>query len=258
MKSDSHTLVAIDAAVVAAVSIAICIASHNLVFMTVFVPAVILLRMLLLWSISKKQNVNIKAEMVFLAICTLLGGFNDWNTVVNKGVYVYTVPHFFTFSSIPLWMLLFWGMILRFFARFARWSALGPPDKASNIVHIGNSQIDSAAVKVIVELLIVLLTRMAIYKLYMHPVFSWLPFLAGLALALYLFKPLAHDYKLLIAFLVIGPFIEALYIQVGDLHYYHLGWFAGVPLWIIVWWMLIIMIWKDLALRIESTLRKIL
>ena len=255
MKPDSNRLMALDGACIVVVSAAICLASRHLVFMSVFVPLVLVVRIVALAVLAEREGVNMKAEIAFFLICTGLGAFNDWNSVCNKKIYDYSVPHFFEFSSIPLWMLLFWGMILRFFARLARWERLGPDDAPSNLVGVGRFRAHSAALKILAELCLIASTRWMIYRFYMDPVLSWLPFLAGLCLFALLFHPSRHDYKLLVLFLLLGPVVEILYIQAGDLHFYHLGWFGGVPLWIVLWWALIILIWKDLAFRIESALR---
>ncbi len=254
MRPDSNRLMAVDAACIVVVSAAICLASRQLVFMSVFVPLVILARFFCLSLPAGNREVSIRAELVFFAVCTGLGAFNDWNSVCNKQIYDYTVPHFFDFSTVPLWMLLFWGMILRFFARLARWERLGPDRELSNRVGFGGFQINHPAAKILAELLLVMTTRWFIYRFYMHSVFSWLPFLVAVLLFLLLFRPGRHDYRLLFIFLLVGPLVEFLYIQVGGLHFYHLGWVGGVPLWIILWWALIILIWKDLAFRIEQRL----
>jgi len=253
LKPDSNLLVGIDAAVIALVSAAICLASHRLVLMTVLVPALILARMAVLARVAAREGVRLKGEALFLLLCTVLGGFNDWNSVCNKKIYDYTVPHFFAFSTIPVWMLLYWGMILRFVARLARWQALGPPERVSD--RVAPLGVESAPLKVAAELLLVLLTRQAIYRFYGDPVLSWLPFLLGLGAYALLFRPDRHDAKLLLIFLAGGPLIEILYIQAGSLHAYRLGWLGGVPLWIALWWLLIVLIWKDLAFRVERALR---
>lgn len=256
MKPDSNRLMAIDAGVTALVSAAISVAGHQLVFMTIFVPVVILARFLLVFGLAGREGVNRKAELVFFLLCTALGAFNDWNSVCNRKIYDYCVPHFFSFSTIPLWMLLFWGMILRFFARLARWEGLRPDEKPCNRVGLGRLGTNHPAARVIAELCLLMATRWFIYRFYLDPVLSWLPFLAGLLLFALFFRPGRHDAKLVALFLVIGPLIEVLYIRVGRLHVYHLGWFCGVPLWIVLWWALSILIWKDLAFRIERFLRE--
>ena len=251
MRADSIRLVALDAAVVALVSAGICLASDQLLFMTILVPAVILARFLVLAALARPEAVSLKAELVFFLVCTCLGAFNDWNSVCNHRIYDYTVPHYLDLSTIPLWMLLFWGMILRFIARLARWEALSPPAAPSDRVGLGGLAVDSGLVKVATQLVLVLVTRQAIYRFFGDPILSWLPFAGALLLYLLLCRVDRHDLALLAIFLVGGPLIEVLYIQVGGLHAYKLGWFGGVPLWIVLWWLVIVLIWKDLAIRIE-------
>jgi len=255
VRPDPGRLVAVDAAAIAVVSVAICLSSKALLLMTVLVPAVIVLRTALVLLLARGEGPGPGAELALLAVCTLLGGFNDWNSVCNHGIYDYTVPHYVAWSEIPVWILLFWGLILRFIARLARWDALGAPERISNRVGIGQLGIDNPLLKVIAELVLVLATRQTIYRLYLDPIWSWAPLAAALVVFLVFFRPTAHDFKLLGLFLLGGPLIEVLYIQVGDLHRYHLGWLGGVPLWIALWWLVIVLIWKDVAFRIERALR---
>ena len=257
MRPDSDLLVGIDAAVIASVSAAICLAADHPVFMTLFVPCAILCRMLALAMVAEKEGVSMASEILFLGICTAIGAYNDWNSVCNKRVYLYCVPHCVESNSIPVWMLVYWGMILRFIARLARWRALAPDRDVSKMVGIDGLRVESPVAKVIAELSIVAATRQAIYRYYLDPVLSWLPFLLGLLLFLLLFRPSRHDLKLLGLSLVGGPAVEMLYIRVGHLHRYHLGWVWGVPVWIVFWWLLAVLIWKDLASRIETGLLRV-
>lgn len=252
---DPGGLVALDAAVIGAVSVAICAASHRWLLMTILVPSLLVARFGLLAVLARRFSVNLKAEGILFLVCTVLGAFNDWNSVVNHRIYDYTVPHAVSFSTIPVWMLLFWGMILRFIARLARWDALGPPARVEDRIGPGRHSVERAWLRVAAMLVLVLATRQSIYRLYLHPVGSWLPFLLALLVYLLLFRPSRHDFKLLGIFLLGGPAIEVLYIQVGGLHRYYLGWLGGVPLWIALWWLVIVLIWKDLAFRLEQRLR---
>lgn len=256
MKPDSNKLFLTDLAVIILISIAISIASSKLIFMTYFVFSVIALRMLAVAMLAKKENIKLSAEIIFFVVCILLGAFNDWNSVCHKKIYNYTVPTDLSFSTIPLWMLVYWGMILRFIARFARWEKLNPPQEISNTVKFGKKTFSSSYLKVILQLLLVFATRQTIYVFYLHPFLSWLPFLLALIIYFFLFLPDSHDLKMLLIFLVGGPLIEIIYIKIGGLHYYYLGWIAGVPLWIALWWLIIILIWKDFAFRVERFLIK--
>jgi hypothetical protein len=254
MKQDSSRLTAVDAGAIAVISVAICLAAHRLLLMTVLVPVVLALRWAAIWFLRRREGVNIRAEFIFFLLCIGLGAFNDWNSVCNRKIYEYTVPHYFGFSTIPIWMLLFWGMILRFVARLARWQALKPGTGISNAFGPGRFSVDSKTLKVAAALVLVFGTRQAIYRFYLDPILSWLPFFIALAILLILFRPNRHDGKLIGLFLIGGPLIEVLYIKAGGLHRYHLGWIGGVPLWIVLWWLVIVVIWKDLAYRIERGL----
>ncbi|RLB52449.1 MAG: hypothetical protein DRI90_22095 [Deltaproteobacteria bacterium] len=93
-------------------------------------------------------------------------------------------------------------------------------------------------------------TRQTIYRLSADPWWSWLPFTVAIVAWLLLFRPSGHDAKLLALFAVGGPGIEILYIQVGALHQYALGWLGGVPLWIALWWLLAVLVGQDLSARL--------
>jgi|GEM_PF-1740383 len=242
----------LDAAVIIVVSVAICFASQYLVFMSIWVPALVLLRCVIFGRLSEeKRPHSIRIELLFLFVCTILGGFNDWNSVVHHRIYDYRAPVFFQkWSSIPIWMLLYWGMILRFLVSLFRWHRLTPPKKAKNDLWIGRMHFQHPWLRVLVLLMMVLATRQCIYRFYTDPWLSWLPFAMGLLVYMILFRPARYEWGLWGLFLLGGPGIEILYIQVGGLHYYHLGWIGGVPLWIGLWWLLVVPIWNDLSGRI--------
>ena len=253
MRPDSNRLMAVDAAVIVIASVAICLFSRQLLLMTILIPALFLARCTLVAALAKRKGINLKAEFLFLLICTVLGAFNDWNSVCRQGIYRYTVPHYFEFSTIPIWMLLFWGLILRFIARLARWEALGPPAGANNRV----AALESRPLKIAFELLLLLATRLTIFRFWDHPLWSWLPFLLALVVFIALCANTKHDLKLLVIFMVGGPLIEIAYIGLGGLHQYDLGWIGGVPLWIALWWLLAVLVWKDLAIRIQHICSKV-
>lgn len=242
----------LDASVIGVVSLLICLFSQRLLLMTVAVPLVLVARLLIFGRIPlAERGWTLGREALLFLGCTLLGGFNDWNSVVNHRIYDYTVPHYFPgFSTIPIWMLLFWGMILRFLISLFRYRRLDPPTAVRDEVHFGARVIRNGWLRLALLLSFVAVTRQFIYRFYLDPVLSWLPFVACLGLYVVLFRPTRYDWKLLALFLVGGPAIEILYIQVGGLHAYHLGWLGGVPLWIASWWLLVIPIWNDLSGRV--------
>jgi hypothetical protein len=244
---------AIDLAAVAAVGAGICVASDQLIFMTTLVPVVVGLRFFA-WArlpVAERGGIAIRGELLFFTVCLALGAGNDWNTVVRHGVYDYDVPHFFpAVSSIPLWMLPYWGLILRFMTTLCSWSRLGLTAWPSDEVTLGRRLVSSYRIKVAVELFLVVATRQVLYRYHLDPVLSWLPFALALFVYVGLFGLSRHERRLAIIAAVAGPVVEIAFIRLGGLHHYHLGWFGGVPLWIVLWWVLAVLIWNDLSPRL--------
>lgn len=235
----------IDAVAVVAVSLLICTVSDRLALMTIAVPAIIAVRLLLWWSLR---------ELPFFALCTVLGGANDWLSVMHYDIYDYTVPHYFAASDIPVWMLLFWGMVLRFLATLFEWRS-SSPGESRDAIHIRSRPWHNATAKIAIELALVIATRQMIYRWYGDPVLSWLPLAVALIVYAVLFRPDRRE-RILIAVMVVGgPLVEVLYIQLGGLHRYDLGWLSGVPVWIALWWVLAALVWKDISGRILARLR---
>lgn len=254
--SASDRAFAIDLAAVAAVGVAICAASDASLFMTVFVCAVLLLRLSAwAWLPTAERGMSMKAELCFFVLCVVIGAANDWNSVVRHRIYDYDVPHFAApAAGIPVWMLLYWGLILRFVATLCRWPRLGPPARARDEVHLDAAVQSSPWLKVAVEVALVLATRQLLYRYYLDPLWSWLPFAVALLAYGFLFRPSRHERLLAALAAVVGPAVEVAFIRAGHLHHYHLGWLGGVPLWIVLWWILAVLIWNDLSVRLLGAL----
>lgn len=247
---------AVDAVAVGAVSAAICAAGDRPWFMTGLVPAVLVLRCAARFRLNRAGWRERRGEIAFLALCAVLGGFNDWNSVVRHRIYDYDVPALFPhWTTVPEWMLLYWGMVLRFFATLALWSRLDPPAHPEGSVYLGAHVLHSSRLRVAILLGSVLVTRQFIYRNYLDPLLSWLPFAIAIGACVGLLRPNRHDRRLAGLLMLGGPVIEILYIQVGKLHHYHLGWLGGVPLWIVLWWGLAILVWKDVSGRLAGLLR---
>lgn len=237
---------AIDGAAIALISALLCVAASQLLLMSVLVPLLIVARLTAYW---RWGQLRLRVEGVFLALCTALGAFNDWNSVVHHRVYDYTVPVYFPeLTTIPIWMLLFWGLILRFFVTFGTWEGFGDthPNDEVRLLHL---RWQSPLLKVGLQLGLVLATRQVIYRTFADPIWSWVPFLAAGAVYYALFGLTRSERKLTLIVLLVGPLVEVLYIQVGGLHHYALGWLGGVPLWIALWWVIAVMVWRDLGQR---------
>jgi hypothetical protein len=248
----SHRACAIDAAAVGAIAATIGLASHRPVVMTGIVAAVLALRFVAWLRLPSSQRAHSPTrEVAFFALCTALGAGNDWNSVVRHRIYDYTVADCFVSApGIPVWMLVYWGMILRFVATLCRWEGLDPPPSPAAEIHMGGHVIVSPWLKVAGEIVLTLVTRQMIYAYYLHPLLSWLPFAAALGLHAVVFHWSRHDRRLVALAAVGGPVVEMLFIRVGGLHVYHLGWFGGVPLWIVLWWMLAVLVWNDVSARL--------
>jgi len=224
-----------------------CLFAQKLVLMSVLVPAVIVVRMFVFHSLpDDARRLSTSREAIFFAICIVLGAFNDWNTVVRHHVYAYTVPSDLgRHSTIPAWMLLAWGPILRFMAELSRWPRLGTPDGRT---------IRGGALRVLGMLLLVLVTRQTIYRWWAHPIASWAPFAIALVAYFVLFRPGTRGLRLAGIVMIVGPTAESILVNVAGLHRYALGWFFGVPLWIVLWWITAALIWGEISLRIERSL----
>ena len=255
---------AIDAGAIAVVTAGILAFAHDLPVMSVLVPAVLVLRFALHARLPRAERVlSLGREALLFAGLTLFGAFNDWNSVCNHRIYDYLVPADHPeLSTIPSWMLLYWGLILRFVLTLARYRRLSPPAAPRDDVWLGplarrsnggdgaaRGYVRSPALKIGIQIALVLATRQLIYRLYDHAIFSWLPFAVALALYGLLFRPRRYELVLALLFLLAGPVVEIAYIGVG-LHRYALGWLGGVPVWIALWWVLGMLVLADLATRI--------
>jgi len=258
MSPVSDRALGVDAAAVVVISTGILAASGSLPFMTALVPAVLAIR-ILLWRrlASSDRGWNTRVELAVLGVCVAAGATNDWLSVVGHGVYRYEVPVYFPeLSTIPLWMLLYWGLVLRFVLTLVRWQRLGPPARPRDAVRLGWWRLSSGRLKVAIELALVIATRQAIYRFHGDPWLSWLPLAAALVAYLLLFGADRRDQRIMAAFAAGGPIVEALYIEVGGLHRYELGWLFGVPVWIVLWWVLAVVVWKDLWSRLDLSARR--
>ena len=246
---------ATDVFCVMVISVGICLWSQEPGAMTLLVCATLGLRLWLFSRIPRKErDLSVAAELLFFGLCTLLGAANDWNSVTRHRIYDYTTPVYFPeLSQVPIWMLLYWGLILRLVSSLFRWTRLRLPP-LSNAVHLGRTPRHSSVLRIGLLLCLVLITRQTIYRLYLDPVLSWLPFLVGIGCWLLLVRPSARQLTVLAVFGSVGPAVEVLYIQVGRLHAYHLGVLWGVPVWIALWWILSAAIWGELSARIVAQL----
>ena len=230
---------ALDTAVIGVVSVAICLAASRLWLMTGVVTVVWIAR-LALWARlpPSERGHPLTTELGFLLLCTVVGAFNDWSSVTRHQIYSYTVPlDLPALSGIPTWMLVYWGLILRFVTTLFSWRRLGLPAPRAR----------GRALRLGFLLAIVVATRQLIYRTYGDSVWSWVPFAVALVLVLTLLFPGRKRALLMGVFLLGGPLVEIAYISIGGLHSYALGWFFGVPLWIVLWWPIAALVWDEVG-----------
>lgn len=236
----------LDLLVMIIVSILIAFKAQDLLFMTITIPSILMIRLFFVVSFNRSQASD---QLIFIyLVATIIGAFNDYNSVVIKKIYSYTVPVYFeSLSSIPIWMLLFWGMILQFILSLKVFlqSYFDELNCNSNTFSI-----PALLRKFIIQAGILLSTRQCIYLFFMDPFWSWFPFAVALTIYTVFYIRKKSEVCLLLFAIIIGPMIEAIFITIGKLHFYHLGIFFGVPFWIILWWPLAALIWSDWILYI--------
>ncbi|MCC6524298.1 MAG: hypothetical protein IT373_16690, partial [Polyangiaceae bacterium] len=263
----SHRALALDAGAIAVVSVAIALAAHELVVMSIVIGLVIAARFALWLRLPlAERGLGLGRDAALFVGLAVVGGFNDWNTVCAHRVYDYLVPvELPELSTIPGWMLVYWGLILRFVLTLSRSAALGAPARPRNDVWLGplarlfgpahatGGVVHSAALKLGLELALVVATRQLIYRLWDDPVLSWLPFAVALGFYALWFRPGKYELRLATLFALGGPVVEVLYIAAG-LHRYALGWLGGVPVWILLWWVLGMLLVADFGARLFARL----
>ncbi|MCL4233690.1 MAG: hypothetical protein KJ042_04130 [Deltaproteobacteria bacterium] len=244
----------IDAVATLVIGAAVCAWGDVLTGMLAVVGAVLVARMALWRTLDPAaRGHELVVEIAFFALCTVLGAFNDWNTVDRHRVYEYLVSSDLAWSSVPLWMMLFWGQILRTMATAAEWAR---GDGETSVAREPRRSAFGAAGRIAVMLALVAVTRQCVYRLWDHPFWSWLPFAVAIAVYALVLHVTRTERRLAVIALTVGPAFEAALIGLGGLHRYSLGWFFGVPLWIVLWWVLAVWIWGELSGSILAALRR--
>ena len=243
---------AVDVLAIVVISGSLLMWSDNLTRMTTIVAICLVARMAIWIALPiESRGLPRKVEVALFVACILIGAFNDWSSVTRHRIYDYTVPTDLPgISHIPVWMLLYWGLILRFILTLSSWHRLALPRPRDTV--LGRPK---PWLRVAILVAVVVATRQCIYRAYLDPVLSWLPFLLAHAVVLLVLGLDRARIRFIVAVTLIGPAVEVLYIQIGGLHAYHLGWFGGVPLWIALWWGLAAVIWGEVATRVLALLR---
>ncbi len=224
----SEALVLIIAAVI------ISITGENTKVMSVVVAVIIAARFALLYR---------RGDVLFFVLGVILGGGNDLMSMY-KGVYHYTPPTILP-VPIPVWMVTFWGLAFVFFRKLMRYGPFLGEDNYRRIIDL----------PLAVDLVIVIVYRMIVYRFFAEP---WLPgalFASILAVRLLLLPPSSNERKLMLAILVLGPLYEITLIHAG-LHVYQNGVIFGMPLWLVVYWVFIVRVIKAVTDRLERAVTR--
>jgi hypothetical protein len=180
-----------------------------------------------------------KGDLIFFFLGFVLGGGNDLISMYRH-VYYYMPPPDISRLPLPMWMLLFWGEIFVFFRKLMRWSPfLGEAPKRL---------IDQ---QLVLDFLIVIIYRIIIFRMAYR---FWVPdaiFASILLLRILVSPPAKNERWLMLTMLVIGPIYEIWLIHSG-LYVYYTGFFYGMPLWLIVYWVFITRFLKAIFDRVES------
>ncbi|UCD85179.1 MAG: DUF2878 family protein [Deltaproteobacteria bacterium] len=221
-----------EAAVLIITALAICLFSQNTKIMSIVFAAIVIFRFVFF---------NRRGDVIFFLMGVILGGGNDLMSMW-RGVYYYT-PATILPVPIPVWMLLFWGEIFVFFRKLIRYGPfLRPETPRKRLLDL----------PLALDIILFAVYRIIIYRYASVP---WLPdaLYAGILVArLLLLPPKTDERKLMITILLLGPVYEIALIRCG-LYVYQNGFIWGLPLWLIIWWVFIIRVFKAIIDRIEHS-----
>ena len=227
-ESTSKELLA-EAAVLLLVAAGVAVAGQRTGTMTVFIAALLAGRFALLYR---------RGDVVVFVLGIILGGGNDLLSMW-QGVYRYTPPTLLP-VPIPGWMVVFWGEAFLFFRRLMRYR----PFLAGDPVKRGLD------LPLVLDLLMLIPLKRMLYHFAAVPWVPDLVFAVALLLRYLIAPPQAHERRLLLAILILGPLYEALLIAAG-LYVYQHGIVLGMPVWLIVYWLYIFRVLKAIIDRLE-------
>ncbi|GAB4317261.1 MAG: hypothetical protein Kow0069_19910 [Promethearchaeota archaeon] len=194
---------------------------------------------------------NQRHDWAFFLLGVAAGGGNDLASMAN-GVYSYTsvtiVP--FLRGLMPLWMVLFWGQVFLVFRKVFQlpW-ARGEPFRKDGRLLGG-----WADARLLVDLVLVLLLRAAIYRT--HAADPRIPaaIYGGAVAARFLAFPPRRNEWYLVAILPYAYSFEGLMVTFGLYVYEHPA-FLGLPAWLLLWWAFLVpCLLKEVFDRLEFAL----
>ncbi len=225
-----------EAAVMLVAALVIHLFAQRTALVSAAMAAIIILRFILL---------NRRGDWIIFLLGMVVGGGNDVMSMW-RGVYSYTPPTLIPGLPewmLPVWMLFFWGEGFIFFRKLVRWGPLLGDDQRPRLLDT----------PLALDIAIAVVYRVIVYRWASEP---WLPaalYAAILAVRMLVIPPAAHERRLMLSILVLGPLYEAILIKSG-LYLYQNPAFLGMPLWLIIYWVFIIRVLKAVIDRIEHYL----
>jgi len=201
------------------------LAAQNVVYtiiLTIIFSANIITRFLL---------VNEKGDWIFFVLGIAAGGGNDLISQIN-GIYHYTSLTVLPFLQglLPVWMIAFWGQVFLLFRKVFHVEWFQGPSFAKD----GRFLHGWLSTRLLVDIIVLVILRIAIYRLYMDPVFPAAVYGGIIIARLLLVRPRKNE-LLIMAILPYAFMFEGLMVTFG-LYVYYDPVFMGLPAWLLLWW----------------------
>lgn len=190
--------------------------------------------------------VNVAGDWLFFILGVVFGGGNDFMSMIN-GVYYYTAIPIIPNLALPIFMWLFWGWAFLLFRKIFN-LAWCRGEKFQKDGRFLRGWIDT---KLIFDIALVIVLRLVIYNTYLLD--FWIPALfygIAVGIRLLIFHPKKNELRIII-FLPIAYFFEGIMVLFG-LYVYYNPIFPGIPLWLMIWWVLLVpIVLKEIFDRLE-------
>jgi hypothetical protein len=181
--------------------------------------------------IARFTLVNEKGDWIFFVLGIIAGGGNDLASQLN-GIYHYTSITLLPFlhGLMPLWMFAFWGQVFLLFRKVFGISWLKGPGFAKD----GRFLRGWLPTRLIVDIVVLVVLRVAIYHIYLNPVLPAAIYGIVIAARLLIVRPRRNE-LLIMAILPYAFMFEGLMVSFG-LYVYYNPVFMGLPAWLLLWW----------------------
>jgi len=196
--------------------------------------------------------VNQKGDWIFFVLGVAAGGGNDLISQIN-GIYHYTSLTVLPFLQglLPLWMIAFWGQVFLLFRKVFHVSWFKGPGFSKD----GRFLQGWFSTRLLVDIIVLVILRIAIYRLYLDPVFPAAIYGSVIVTRLLLIHPGKNE-LLIMAILPYAFMFEGLMVTFG-LYVYYNPVFMGLPAWLLLWWAFLVpLLLKQVFDMIEYAIAK--